>query len=115
MSTRIRPYRIAQFWAKLGIESLTAEQYLWSDDHANLVRQWRELAFWFPGLSGAAGRQRICRIDSKEPCGLGDEDLTTLVSDLPSGSLGRLSHSFATEFPLSRVWDVYWDFRRYLR
>jgi len=44
------------FWARL--PNTTPNQFpLWADgaDHWNILRQWAELSYWFPSLSGPAG------------------------------------------------------------
>jgi len=100
--------RIAQFWAGLGIESMETEQYLWPEGaHSDLVRQWRELAYWFPPLSRAAGHQAVPALENR--------GLTSLVQDLPVSLDRTTTHSFATHFPLAQVWDVHRVFRDLLR
>jgi len=63
---------VSQYWAALTNTDGNQEK-LWGDPactvasaclHANIVRQWAELAYWFPSLSDAAGTHAINPVTS---------------------------------------------------
>jgi hypothetical protein len=95
--------RTAQYWALLS-NTTAAEEYLWRfvGNHANIHRQWAELAYWFPSVSGAAGATEIP--------GLRNEDMFAF-----GGSDGVASHTYMTGKPFSDVWGAYERYRAFLR
>jgi hypothetical protein len=86
-------------WALLP-HSTDAENYLWSDgaDHSNIVRQWTELAYWFPALMPATGNGCL---DGSTVCP--DPSNVDLTPFDDGSDLGE-SHSYMLERRLSDVW-----------
>jgi hypothetical protein len=101
-----------QFWAELGgaasLAGLSRQQYLWDDggSHNSLVRQWAELAYWFPATSAPAGVRRI------ESLVGGGIDRNIPVDESGSDADSGTSHSFIRVRPFPDVWAAFEDFRR---
>jgi hypothetical protein len=101
-----------QFWAELGgaasIAGLSRQQYLWEDggDHNNLLRQWAELAYWFPAASAPAG------VGPLESFVIGGLDRNIAVDDVGSDVDSGISHSFIRAKPFPDVWAAFERFSR---
>jgi hypothetical protein len=102
--------RARQFWALLGgassISRLADQEYLWGNvgDHSHLVRQWAELAHWFPAASAPVGVQplRSFIINGTD---------RNIPLDHVGGSKSRISHSFVQMKTLPEVWPAFERFR----
>jgi hypothetical protein len=94
--------RSRRFWATLRTDTRSSE-YLWGEggNHSNVVRQWAELAFWFPSLSQAAGTVDLASagIDSVSFAAFGTVPGPSLI--------GAQSHSYMTDRPLELVWPAF--------
>jgi hypothetical protein len=100
-----------QFWGTLGsvtrAQDLAANEYLWaSGNHAGLIRQWAELAFWFPAVSGGAGAQPLASLSADRNISMGSYSGSGYESE-PSRDN---SHSFFWVKPPADVWGVYKKF-----
>jgi hypothetical protein len=95
--------RTVQFWGLLaGTDA--QQEYLWDfqhGTHANVIRQWAELAHWFPSVSGPAG--------SRPVGGLANEDMRSY-----GGDGGFSSHTYMGAAPFSTVWGAYAAYRAFL-
>ncbi len=90
--------RIQQFWALLK-NTGAEEEYLWefSGTHANITRQWAELAHWFSSRSQATGRAPVDAVTSVDLSRWGGSSLSEPVQ----------THGYMTGRPLSDVWGGY--------
>jgi hypothetical protein len=95
-----------QFWAQT-THTDGEDEILWGQacstpstcQHSNILRQWSELAYWFPAVENAAGSQNVAGAVTLNPL-----DLTTYA---PS-SLGVLqSHSYLTLQPYFSVYGAW--------
>jgi hypothetical protein len=88
------------FWADIAIETQDYN-YLWQSevDGPHTIRQWAELAFWFPALSKAAGAKDITGI------GIQNEDFGKYGEK--SSRLGVETHAYMRGKPLPVVWGGY--------
>jgi hypothetical protein len=87
--------RSTQFWATL-TNTGPEEEYLWDfrGNHANITRQWAELAHWFPPISVAAGSSAHQTLRSYDFSSWGGVHLL-------------LSHSYMAGRPLPDVWGAF--------
>jgi hypothetical protein len=98
--------RERRFWGLLGgrasKSALDRQEYLWGNTggHATVVRQWAELAHWFPATSGPAGSQRV------EPFGQRNMDFSDIGGQHP-----QISHSYISAMPFWQVSEVFERFR----
>jgi transglutaminase-like putative cysteine protease len=86
--------RESQFWADLR-DTGNETEALWGgvSSHANLIRQWAELSYWFPSLTEAAGAGAQPHLDNIDLSFYGNfVDLT-------------MSHSFMRMRPYDEVWS----------
>ena len=90
-------FRYSQFWGQLDNTS-AAEQIVFatpSAANAAVVRQWAELAHWFPATSVAAGRVTI-------------GEAIDFSSAAPNGVTNAvLSHSYMTGLEIYRAWPMF--------
>jgi hypothetical protein len=95
--------RSVQFWALLE-DTDASQEYLWGFQgiHANITRQWAEVAHWFPAVSGPAG--------SRPVAGMQNEDMRAFA-----GNSGFGSHTYMTSKALPIVWNGYAAYRKFLR
>jgi hypothetical protein len=99
--------RDKRFWGLLGGVASNSEllkhEYLWNDahSHSDVIRQWAELAHWFPATAGPAGAQRLERLD----------DRNIDFSDMGDSTNPDVSHSFIRYVPLPAVWHVFETFK----
>jgi hypothetical protein len=99
--------RNPQFWGLLGgvasKSELIRQEYLWGSvgNHAGVIRQWAELAHWFPASSAPAGAQPIPRF----------ADRNIDLSDVGGQQADGVSHSFIRAKPFADVWEAFMRFR----
>jgi hypothetical protein len=104
-TTRVDDRKVRQ-WAQLDVD-LQAEDSIWNDGgtHANVTRQWAELAFWFPALSEAAGTRPLGMP------GVHDEDFGEYGRDDsafdPTAAAQVLSHGYMVGRSFPDVWGGY--------
>jgi hypothetical protein len=105
-----------QYWALLVGRSsdidLQRSEYLWATgDHANTIREWLELAHWFPAHSGPAGAQPIARLEGDR-----NRNMAAFSGD-GNGLLSPQtdSHSYLTRGRFADVWEAWKTFRDYFK
>jgi hypothetical protein len=97
------------FWAALWNTGPAEDDVFESGtgSHANLTRQWAELAYWFPAASRAAGRGPVM--------GATNHDFT-LYSMPPVGTPFSVeSHGYMTAKKLPEVWGAFEQVRDILK
>lgn len=116
-----------QYWASLtGTDG--SQEYLWggncsgqpvSCQHANVIRQWAELTYWYPALSGAAGSRLlyvngVTNIDLSLYGPPADGIVTTAINTLLQGMPETQSHSYLVMRPFASVYGAYQQIRQSL-
>ncbi len=100
--------RSVQFWARLK-DANSLEEYTWSGgNHANITRQWAELAYWFPALSGAAGATPIAVLQNQPFRQYGGDDSAN------AEYASFTSHTYMTTKAFHEVWGAYGRLRDFL-
>ena len=93
-----------QYWASFPFVDGSQES-LWSGGtHSNLIRQWGELAYWFPSLSHAAGTRDLSALGivsqsfaAVAPAAPGLTDLSNITT----------SHTYLYDMPYSHVYSAF--------
>jgi hypothetical protein len=98
--------RSVQFWGRLANTDQTEEGTFSNvGSHSNLIRQWAELAHWFPSLSGPLGAGSFPNF----PAGSGSQNCKFTGFVTKAGPTD--SHSFMGSMPLSTVWQP-WQYTK---
>jgi hypothetical protein len=94
-----------QFWATLW-NTGEKEREVWFDGqpHANITRQWAELAYWFPATSRAAGSVPLS-------WGVTNHDFSVYSETLDP----VLSHGYMLGKPFPKVWGAFQELRDILK
>jgi hypothetical protein len=94
-----RDNRKVQFWGLLR-DAGADQEYLWDfrGSHAHQIRQWAELAHWFPALANATGRQLQPGMENRNVTSYG-------------GGEAVESHTFMTSAPFPSVWGAFEVYR----
>jgi hypothetical protein len=97
--------RQIQFWARLA-DTGADQEYLWgfNGSHANITRQWAELAYWFGSLSYAAGNEFITGISGNSNFG----------TQCAGGAGVATSHTYMSDLPYPNVWSCYAQYKQIL-
>jgi hypothetical protein len=89
--------RHTQFWGRL-YNTGPDQEYLWGfsgSGHMNVIRQWAELAYWFPAVSAATGTAGQLKLRNTDFSRFGD-----FISPIDG-------HSYLRTRPFAEVWEAY--------
>jgi hypothetical protein len=98
--------RKVQFWGRLANTDSNEEIVFGGGSHSNVLRQWAELAHWFPALSGPMGLKNFPNL----PAQSGSRNCNF------SGSNQGLSesHGYMQASPYSTVWSKWKNIKEFL-
>jgi hypothetical protein len=92
-----------QYWARLSNTDGEQEANLWNNPcgtaslckHANIIRQWAELAYWFPATANAVGQHSVGSMASYD------------FTPYDPISVPKATHSFLKLAPYPSVWPAW--------